>query len=71
MVKNLKRKTIVYKTLGVVIFGVSVKILLDRGSDFSLLVGLILMLFGWVILTKPEKEADLVAKQILRKLRLN
>ena len=66
--QDLNPKTVVYKALGVVIFGVSVKILTDRGSDVSLLIGLIVMLFGWVVITRSERDADRLAREILGKM---
>jgi hypothetical protein len=61
----VNRRTIRKDVLGIAIFIVGIKLLLDRESDIGLLVGLVLILFGWVSLMRSEREADTFARRIL------
>ena len=33
-----------------------------------MLIGLLLMMFGWVVITRSERDADLLAREILGKM---
>jgi len=58
--------------LGVFILALgAVKILLVKDSDAGHRAGLILIVFGRAILTKNEREADLVAKQLVASLEVS
>ncbi len=67
----MNRRAIKKEVLGIVMFAVGIKVLLDHGSDIRLLTGLALVLLGWVSLTRSEKEADIVARRILEMIGIN
>ena len=68
----MNRRTMKKNMLGLFIFVLgAIKTLLTRDSISGHRAGLALIILGRAILTKTEREADLVAKQILTRLEVS
>jgi len=67
----MNRRTIKKDALGIIMFALGARAVWNDQSNISLLVGLMLMLFGWVTLIRSEKEASIVARRMLGKLELS